>query len=574
MGRSGLDLGGITLPIDAVTETFWWLGIRGSGKTHDCSVFVEEMLDVRAQVIILDPMHAWYGLRSSASGTDTGYPIPIFGGARGDVPLEPGAGKYMAELAIGERVSMILDIKRWSKADRRRFVTAFLERLLEANDRSPVHVVLEEAPLFAPQRPQKEETTMLGVVEELVRLGRGEGIGCSLISQRSATINKEVSTQTEVLVAHRVRSPQDVDAVKAWFEVHDPDRSKEAARRLPHLNTGTAIVTSTSFLHVFEEVAFRPRRTFDSSRTPKVGETRREAKTLADVDLDVVKEAMADAIERAEATDPKFLARQLREAQERVRFLEGQPVKSVAVEVMVPEVPVTVMNEMGALRAECHNLGERIEKMYALAIKANEDGADRKALAREAEATVVKRERAVSQPPIRVPGFSIARDREETALTPYAEHLLKSLAARHPLPMTVRQWSVTADRSPTSSAWDPAVRQLRNAGYITTFDKGEWIATEKGLAVAGVDPGAQPPSGPELIEWWGSRITGPSAGAARRALQILYGHAPMTQDELADQAGWSRTSSGPGAAVGILVKLGLVERRDGLIHLDDQFIYG
>jgi hypothetical protein len=51
----------------------------------------EEMFRAGLPFVVVDPVRAWYGLRSSRDGNSPGLPIPIFGGRRGDVPLEPPA---------------------------------------------------------------------------------------------------------------------------------------------------------------------------------------------------------------------------------------------------------------------------------------------------------------------------------------------------------------------------------------------------------------------------------------------------------------------------------------------------
>jgi hypothetical protein len=239
-------------------------------------------------------------------GRSPGFPIPIFGGPHGDAPLEEGGGTVLADFAMAEGVSMVLDIKGWSKAARRRFVSDFLARLMQANT-APLHLVVEETPIFAPQRPAKGDEGLLGIVEEVVRLGRGSGLGFSAVSQRSAHLNAEVRAQIEVLVAHRTPAPLDRAAIKEWFDVHDPERVHDAMARLPFLPTGTAIVSSTEFLSTFGEVPFRRRVTFDSSATPKVGVAIREPRTLADIDLSGIQAAMAATIEKAKAEDPKAL---------------------------------------------------------------------------------------------------------------------------------------------------------------------------------------------------------------------------------------------------------------------------
>ncbi len=107
----------LSLPIDAVTQTFAFLARRGAGKTYGASKLCEEMLGVGAQVVVLDPVGNWYGLRLGADGKSKGLAIPVFGGLRGDIPLEPGAGALVADLVVDRELSVVLDVSMFRKGD-------------------------------------------------------------------------------------------------------------------------------------------------------------------------------------------------------------------------------------------------------------------------------------------------------------------------------------------------------------------------------------------------------------------------------------------------------------------------
>jgi DNA helicase HerA-like ATPase len=66
---------------------------------------------------------------------------------------------------------------------------------------------------------------MLGAGEDIVRRGGQRGIGCMMITQRTAVLNKNVLTQCEMLVALRTISPQDLKAMQAWIDVHGSSKS-------------------------------------------------------------------------------------------------------------------------------------------------------------------------------------------------------------------------------------------------------------------------------------------------------------------------------------------------------------
>lgn len=58
----------IDLPASAVTSTFAYLGIRGYGKSYAAGVQVEDFLGAGAQVVVVDPVGIWWGLRLAADG--------------------------------------------------------------------------------------------------------------------------------------------------------------------------------------------------------------------------------------------------------------------------------------------------------------------------------------------------------------------------------------------------------------------------------------------------------------------------------------------------------------------------
>jgi DNA helicase HerA-like ATPase len=96
-------------------------------------------------------------------------------------------------------------------------MAAFSEALYEANE-EPLHLVLDEADLWAPQRPIKGWEGLLGHIEEIVRRGRVRGFIPWLITQRPAVVHKDVLSQADILIAMKLTASQDRDAIGAWIE--------------------------------------------------------------------------------------------------------------------------------------------------------------------------------------------------------------------------------------------------------------------------------------------------------------------------------------------------------------------
>jgi hypothetical protein len=287
--RIAIDL---DLPLDVVTQPIAILARRGAGKTYTASVIVEEVIGAKVPVVVLDPTGAWWGLRSSVDGDRPGLPVIIFGGDHGDVPLEPTAGKVIADVVIEHPGAYVVDLSSFeSKAAEVRFAAEFLERLYRAKKREtgPLLLVVDEADIFAPQRPipGTESPRTLGATEAIVRRGRIKGLGNLLITQRAAVLNKNVLTQTEVLVVMQTTGPQDRAAIDEWIAGNGTREERdEVLGSLASMERGEAWVWSPSFLRILQRVRIRARTTFDSSRTPEAGEVAIAPRAFAKVDLE------------------------------------------------------------------------------------------------------------------------------------------------------------------------------------------------------------------------------------------------------------------------------------------------
>lgn len=316
---------GTNLPLATVTGTLAILGIRGSGKTNTAVVLAEELLDQGQQVVVIDPTDVWWGLKSSKDGNAAGYPVVILGGKHGDIPMNAEDGATVADFIVEERASVILSMRHFeSRADARRFVTDVCNRMYhrkgETEYETPLHLIIDEASMFVPQKVTGELAHVVGAIQRLVRQGRASGFGVSLIDQRAATVNKDVLTQSEILVCHRTTSPQDRDALQAWIEAHDTaGHGKQFLQSLASLPRGTAWLWSPSWLDIFEKVAVRERKTFDSSRTPAPGEIIAKPKKLAEIDLTRLKGKLAESLERAKADDPTVLRARIKELEKAAR---------------------------------------------------------------------------------------------------------------------------------------------------------------------------------------------------------------------------------------------------------------
>ncbi len=227
------------LPPSALDDRLAIVGTSGSGKTYAAKGLIERVMAGGGRVCVVDPLGVWWGLGRRADGAAPPFPVAVFGGAHADVPLDPGMGAALGRLVGTQSMACVVDVSDFgSAAARRSFMTAFTEALYGANT-GPLHLVLDEADLWAPQRTQPDGLELLCRVEEIVRRGRVRGFVPWLITQRPAVLHKDVLSQADILVSMKLTSSQDRAAVGRWIE-GQADRAEE--RRilgaLPQLRRG------------------------------------------------------------------------------------------------------------------------------------------------------------------------------------------------------------------------------------------------------------------------------------------------------------------------------------------------
>jgi len=278
------------LPVSALDERLAIVGTSGSGKTYAAKGLLERVMAGGGRVCVVDPLGVWWGLGQGADGAAPPFPVTVFGGLHADVPLTPGMAVALGRLVGTQPIACVVDVSDFgSPAARRLFMTAFTEALYQANT-EPLHLVLDEADLWAPQRAQPGGHELLGRVEEIVRRGRVRGFVPWLITQRPAVLHKDVLSQADILVSMKLTSSQDREAVGRWIEGQaDRAEGRRILGALPRLGRGQGWVWAPSD-GVLARVSFPRIRTLDSSQTPR---REAQASVLATLDPSAIREMLA-----------------------------------------------------------------------------------------------------------------------------------------------------------------------------------------------------------------------------------------------------------------------------------------
>jgi hypothetical protein len=565
----------LNLPPEIVTLTSAILGIRNSGKTNTAVVITEGLLDAGHQVVVIDPLDVWWGLKSSADGKSEGYPVVVIGGPHGDLPLAATDGKTIADFVVENPVPVILSMRHLSKSDQKRLVADFAEQLYrrkgENGRATPLLVVIDEASSFVPQRFTGDSARMVGAIEDLVRRGRASGIGVALIDQRAASINKDVLTQLELLIAHRHTSPQDRGALESWVEAHDTGGQSNAfMESLAALKQGEAWFWSPGWLDLFQRVQVRERRTFDSSATPKLGAAAPVPKKLAAVDLDKLKVKLTQTIEKARADDPRELRKQIADLQKQLRHIPAAKPKIV-------ETPVVTDKQVRRVETVTDRIEVEGRRRIEAAEKLAESGRELLEMARDFAAALGKARAPL--PPITHPAIlprrPIATPRRVDApasipgegITARQQRMLDAAATLTTLGVEVSRETVSAwlGIHPRGGSVGEELKALADAGLVSV-DRGNIAVTQAGMSAAEqCDPN-------EAID----RAKGGLTDRQAKFFDLIVAAYPgaATREEIAEHFQIHPRGGSLGEDLGRLIKRGLVEGGRGQYRARDFLFAG
>lgn len=513
------------------------------GKSYLAQKQAEELLRLEQQIVVLDPTGAWWGLRSSADGKSDGYPIHIFGGDHGDVPLDPASGEVLARAIVEEGFSAVLDLTSMRKGERLRFSADFLETLYRLN-RSAMHLYIDEADVFAPQVTRDpQQARLLGATDELVRRGGIRGIGVTLITQRTQVVSKDVISQIDTMMVLQMSHPKDIKAIRDWVVDHvDEEKAEEMLASLPSLPRGTPERRGVAWYwdpehDLFQRITVSRKRTYDSGRSPKAGERIKPPKVLARVDLERLGASMASAVADAKANDPRVLRARIAEL-ERSSAAPKIATASDRREQVLDAENTRLRRELAEARDWEHGVDAAIASIAKL--KRGTRGAKLAEPAPVAPAAAARWKPTTAVPSRREP--PAARDASSSSIEPRQMRVLKSIAWWNAMGIAepnIVAVAAMAGYSSTNSSYEKIKSALRVAGLVEYPRPGEMRLTAAGVSAAGETD--RPTTRAELhaaiernLEPRHWRVLHPLIDAFPRELAI---------DELAERSNYSPTNS-------------------------------
>jgi hypothetical protein len=552
------------LPKEIFNQHVAVLGKTGAGKSSALRFCVEQLLDADQPVCIVDPKGDWWGLKSSKSGKEAGYPVVIFGGDHADVPLNAHAGNHVAELVATGNRPCIIDLGGWMVSDRTKFFIDFASTLFRQS-RGRRLLVIDEVHNFAPQGKVLDPAAgkMLHWCNRLASEGRGKGLTILSASQRPQKVHKDFLTCAETLIAMRVIHNLDRGAIKDWIDgCDDASRGKEVLGTLAQLERGEAWVWSPEIKFGPNRLKFPMFRTYDSF-SPQA-HTAAKLKGWAEVDLEEVKSKLSAVVQEAKANDPAELKRQIAELKKQLgaKQVPPKPIDSaspsqVAFAKSIRDWKRNIEPHMQRIERSLEELRKAIKIVnYHLVVNAEQkppiilsrhDGAN--------VVDVINRSLSTPRRPQREP--SVAGDMK---LGGGALRMVQVLADRHPARFTEAQWATMSGLKRTGGTWSTYKSRIVQAG-LAALQGDLWQATEDAVAEYG-DASRAPTSSEEVLDDWKRKLGG---GSARMLDALRSG--PLSREDLATAVGIEVTGGTFGTYLSRLRSNGLVDEGSGLIQL-------
>lgn len=566
------------IPVEALDDRLAWVGTSGSGKTYNAGTCIERLLAQQARAVIVDPLGVWWGLRMLADGKAASpFKVVIFGGDHGDLPLTENAGPLIGAAAAGMAESCIVDLSEiGTAAGERRFMLGFLKALYAHHRDALLHVIFDEADMWAPQTIREKDggaSSLFAITERIVRRGRKDGFIPWLITQRPAELSKSVLSQADGLISMKLTSSQDRDALDAWISGQaEAGESKRIKATMPTLAKGEGVVWLPGH-GVLETRTFPRKITFDSSRAPKRGETKRDVK-LKPLDLEALRGQLATVEQEAAANDPAKLRAEIAKLKREATAAAKHPSAAPAApdpkrdDALREESFATgfdVGRQEGVLEGRQEGAAAVLEQMRAAIegaqVKLPAPKPSVRKIAPKPPAQLAAPKPVAKPAPVKSARAIVTADPDAAINGPMLKVLeaLKFWEALGFETASNDQAAAAAGYTAASSSYRNARGALKSAGLIHLAG-GNLMLTEAGQAIA------PEPDQRSARERLGQILTGPEAKLIDALPRDGEG---MSNDDLAEACGYTAASSSYRNARGRLRTLGAISLDSGVVAVED-----
>jgi DNA helicase HerA-like ATPase len=135
---------------------------------------------------------------------------------------------------------------------------------LEKKETPLIWLFIDEAHEFLPKNKITPATSSL---IQILREGRQPGISLVLATQQPGVIHRDVMTQSDIIISHRLTNKKDIEALNEIMQTYLLDSIQKSMNNLPNLK-GSAIILDDNSERLFP-VRIKPRFTWHGGEAPK-----------------------------------------------------------------------------------------------------------------------------------------------------------------------------------------------------------------------------------------------------------------------------------------------------------------
>lgn len=533
------------------------LGQTRSGKTYQLRGILERLRRADRRVGSIDKLGQHWGLTLSPDGQAPGLDFVIFGGKRAHVPMAPGDGARLGRLFVERNIPAIFDVSQWHDDDQQRWVADFADAVFLHNE-GALHLVLDEAPSWIPQDQERGEA--FKPVRRLTTQGLGNGIRIIMAAQGWGQIDKTSARMASLVVTMR-QFGADFAAMRKFLPV-SVSELKPVEQELPALPPGTGYVWDP-VPGTLSRYAFPANTTFDSSRTPRHGDTPPAPIAVSGALVEELRALLNPPIAKTEperspsgSSDPPDEVTRLKA----IVAAQGVELEQLRGADAVCNVVHTGMVRIDDMLDDLHNLIGTIRR-DADAILHRQSSTPTSTPVRDRTSEPVAEDapaggnRARREP---AGASSIA----DAGLPQMSRRLIEVLARFYPRAIPIEHAAQIGKVGIKSSQWPHHFREFQASGLVEQMANGNWrispvAAQQLGLLEV-------PDAAGRLVDFWVAAFQ-PAIGRMLRALVNARGEW-LSRAELCDRAQVSPTSSTVGAGIKDLRDHDLIEIQSGEIR--------
>ncbi len=515
---------------------------------------------------IVTPVGVWRNLQVGIN-PHKGYPVIVAGGHKeADIQLTPENAVQIVRAAMKARVSLIVDLYSPSLANKskwKKIVQESIDVLMYENEYGPIHIIVEEAAEFIPQRLMGNDAKVYSSIERVARMGRNANLGLTIINQRAEEVNKAILELCATIFLHKQVGKNSLSSIQKWLaHIGSTDNNgKSITSQLPQLQKGECFIIDTNTYKggtilkskILKKKTFHP--------TPETDTPGKVAKPTVDIKSFIKKlnNMLTDDSQKkaASATGTPYIAfpknrvTPNKEVLELKRLNEQYSKQLESAHKEIGQLCEIITNIMSfAKTAKIHVDG--IVATHVVKTSVRE-------IKKQPASTLVNKEYAPIERPSRQPSSSDKMSGKD--------RMLKVLAFHGGI--TRDQLAVRCGISPNSGTYSNYLSELKRDGLITS-ENGLLDSTREGNQIAAQFPSVDTDADALVDKWIG--IVGSESGMAR-ILNVLHSEMTNSNDgwidkqTLEQRAGMSHSSGTLSNYYSYLNKNKLIEKSKNSVRL-------